>query len=635
MTKRRFGDGTLISKSTSSSSAAAAAAAAGAIEAEAYPKTKRPRFPVASQLGEIFDEVEDGMIVRNNVEFLTSMAKLSLFTRPTQMGKSTLFSLAEKVYSKTETAPDVAAAIVLENERNAGFVLRFDFLQVSAVTMAELTWTENLKQIDLNLLEYVKECVHELLRYDAPELRQHFIEPDANATAGKYLRSLVNAVARYSKTNQTDEFLMVLVDEYDRPVRETLFRLLLSLETDVKASMVPNCPNYVDFFSACKVVGGKLPGNRVWVTGVVPIVLDIISDFNPENLTFQSEMSDALGLREEDVNRMLNCVHSAEPFNSEEEKELVREAIRDHANHLQFLGGSSLYHTRMVNELMRLLLRPKEREMWLATLSKLPGSVTRERAPSAIFELLKQSAVCRKVAKELVARRDIHGTLNERLNLPDVARADIVKDDYLTLLVHLGIASVHESEAGNGVVFRSTSRYFRSQYLNELLGVTLAPLFELSTVDQIYSRRDLLQEFLATLPVSAMSKMIAWAKASRGNRILELQFQGYLVGELHDHFLADFDAAVHTTQEDVLESGSRTDIQIRGKNTMLILELKQKPSVAAPPTKAEMSLYHAQLHGYMEEVSSKMSGTIVAGFVVVMYANGTKFHIERTTYETK
>ena len=70
---------------------------------------------------------------------------------------------------------------------------------------------------------------------------------------------------------------------------------------------------------------------------------------------------------------------------------------------------------------------------------------------------------------------------------------------------------------------------------------------------------------------------------------------------------------------------------------MLILELKQKPSVAAPPTKAELSQYHAQLHGYMEEVSTGMWGTIVAGFVVVVFSNGRKFHrsIERTTYETK
>jgi len=289
----------------------------------------------------------------------------------------------------------------------------------------------------------------------------------------------------------------------------------------------------------------------------------------------------------------------------------------------------------MVNEMMGALMDPASRKSWLNDLSRLPFGVNREHAPNAIFRLLKRSRSCYRVAKDLVAGKDIYANLNDKLNLPDVVTTDISKDNYLNLLVHLGIASVHENDAGRGHIFRSTSRYFRSEYLNELLGLTLAPLFDLTTVDEIYDKKDLLEEFMAMLPASGMSKMITWAKASRGNRILELQFQGYLVGELHDNFLADFDAAVDTTQEDVLESGSRTDIQIRGKNTILILELKQKPSVAAPPTEAEMSPYHAQLHGYMEEVSSKMSGTIVAGFVVVMYANGTKFHIEPTTYDIK
>ena len=590
---------------------------------------KLPCFPRAAQLADIFYQVDDGMIVRDNVAYLNAMAKLTLFTRPTQMGKSTLLSLAEKVYSKNETAPEIASEVIPEDQRNTGYVLRLNFLDFPSPTTLS-TWQENLRRIDLEFLEYIKECVTDFLEFN-PELKSYFVEPTGETHAGLYLRRLATAVKKKSKVNKTNEFFVVLVDEYDRPLRETLFRLLM--HSAIKSTVTAYCPHYVSFFSACKSVGEMLPGNRVWVTGVVPIVLDLISGFKPENMTFVPEMSDALGLRDDDVDFMLDCVHRANPFETDQEKAQVRVAIQDHANHLQFLFGSSLYHTRMVNELMMLLLHPVRRKSWLRDLSVLPGGVSRERAPGAIYELLKSSKTCRKVAKDLVARKDICGALNVKLNLPDVATVDISKDNYLTLLVHLGIASVHEDDAGGGHIFRCTSRYFRSECLNELLSATLAPLFGLATVDEIYTRQYLLEEFMAMLPASGMSKMINWANGSTGNQLLELQFQGVLVGELHDHFIED-DAAVVPTQDDELDSGLRTDIQIKGKNTMLILELKQKPGVAAPPTALKMSEYHEQLHQYMEEVSEKERNLLVAGFVVVMYANGTKFQIERTTYDT-
>jgi len=39
------------------------------------------------------------------------------------------------------------------------------------------------------------------------------------------------------------------------------------------------------FFQSCKSVG-QISGNSVWVTGVVPIALDLISNFKAENMTF-------------------------------------------------------------------------------------------------------------------------------------------------------------------------------------------------------------------------------------------------------------------------------------------------------------------------------------------------------------
>jgi len=45
-----------------------------------------------------------------------------------------------------------------------------------------------------------------------------------------------------------------------------------------------------------------------------------------------------------------------------------------------------------------------------------------------------------------------------------------------------------------------------------------------------------------------------------------------------------------------------------------------------------MKKYHVQLQDHMKKVAERESGLLVAGFVVVMYENGTKYHIQRTTY---
>jgi hypothetical protein len=72
---------------------------------EVTQKAKCLSFPKAAQLADIYCQVNDGMIIRNNVQYRQIMTKLSLYTHPTQMCKLTLFELAEKVCSKTETAP--------------------------------------------------------------------------------------------------------------------------------------------------------------------------------------------------------------------------------------------------------------------------------------------------------------------------------------------------------------------------------------------------------------------------------------------------------------------------------------------------------------------------------------------------
>ena len=119
-----------------------------------------------------------------------------------------------------------------------------------------------------------------------------------------------------------------------------------------------------------------------------------------------------------------------------------------------------------------------------------------------------------------------------------------------------------------------------------MLENALQPLLEASTLDELYKDGEMrIHEFMTTLPKSGMSSMIHWADQARSNNsILELQFQGFLIGELVGLL---WNEEVATTQEDRLDCG-RTDVRIAGERVVLQLELKQKAN-QAEPTEAEMT----------------------------------------------
>lgn len=225
---------------------------------------KCPRFPQAAQLAEIFKEMESGMIVRDNTQFLVKLSRLTLFTRPTQLGKSTFLALAELVYSKKERAPSNIANSIPESQRNAGYVIRFDFLKV-IFPRTDRSWQEDLRSIDSKLLIYIK---HSITRYlnKNKELQAYYVDYDCESEgeirAGDYLDRLSEAVTDYSEGHGTAEFFVVLVDEYDHPLREILFELLLDKPS--KKDVVKFCPNYVSFFQSCKSVGQISSKNKVY-----------------------------------------------------------------------------------------------------------------------------------------------------------------------------------------------------------------------------------------------------------------------------------------------------------------------------------------------------------------------------------
>jgi hypothetical protein len=384
--------------------------------------------------------------------------------------------------------------------------------------------------------------------------------------------------------------------------------------------------NYVSVYSAAKLVAQKSELNKVWTTGITPVALDLLSDYTPENLTFHHSTATVVGLTSEDVDRMLNLVNERNKFTCVKEKERAREAIQKCSNRLYFLSDTPIYHTRLVNEMMSMLDTVAGRKAFFVQLDTNDSDLASfyEIIPSVVFRLLELHPEFANLANQLVKGEEIVSILNRRLSLANICWADMTESDYLTLLVHLGIASVRYT--GQNTVFKATSTYYRSKFLERLIQNSLGGLMRMKTAEDIYREgASAITVFLRSISESGMKGMILWARDTRRNTIMELQFQWFLLSAITASTLEAED-----TQEDILGNG-RTDVRIANTKFLLILELKQKKA-NAPPTPNELTKHHEQLSGYMRDAkASEHLYRLVVGFLVVVYDNGTKFYVEKTT----
>jgi hypothetical protein len=592
-----------------------------------------PKFPRVHQYAS--DIYNKSMVYRDNSPFLSILQEnpAAIFLRPMQLGKTSLFTLAELVFSKGKQAPDVLEYdwLVSEQTLNSSYVLRVDFGGVQADMYGD-DWKKGCASFDKSVRQVVHDAVENLMRkHHIGELTN---DTDAPLKAGDLVRQLVARIAKsnIAEINSKPAKLLVLVDEYDKPVREVLLDLMCTLgdvaHSDLLKSLKDSYRNYIGFFDNCKVAYGNLEIDmKVWVTGITPIGLGILSSFSPEDLTFDSAMADAVGFLDVDITRMMDVVEKSKPF-ANNEKALFSAAIKKHFNSIKYGSGSDLYHTRMVNDVMRgVLLKDEARQLWLADLAQIPSLIKVEPPPASVFSVVKKARNLRAVVNLLASGRAVTGfKFNAGMDLSHLVTETIHPDDYLTLLVYLGMAKMEETK--EGVVFWSTSLVYRKAHLKPLVGVlkvSIESLMKLQTLEQIYANGvDQLKEFVSVLSEKNMSKLIAWAETEENNNILELQFQAYMAAELG----YTLDQTASTTQaKRPPKSSKRKDITIVGEFSVVILELK-KHNGLDPPTKAELVRYHNQLQGYVESHRKDAKGLVVAGFVVVMYAKGRQYVVE-------
>lgn len=586
----------------------------------------KPLFPEGD--ASLYSNTVKRFEFRDNSECLSQLGDQSLFLRPTQMGKSSLLDLAYFVYDKKTTCPDYIK--FQPDDKNSKFVFNVSFMAACG---------NDARTIDENVLDCVQGSVINF--FDTHDELKNFNNAIENPTAGKCLRAVARAVSQHGSKIKKQQALLVLVDEYDKPVRELLIRMIGTDGEkgweDYRTQMV----NYRSFFAVCKdIVENKdrgysgLKDVKVWITGVIPVALNLISGYNPTAYTFREKFASAIGVLGKDVDSYLNTIHQYLPFRKDEMAK-IRGAVKNLANRLYFTNPNvPVYHTRIVNGMMAVLTDKSTRDKWLNDLSRIPPGIEFQSIPNSVFDIIKRQGhpEIREVARKLSLNEEIESPVNYDLKLDEIVQSEVKVKDYLTLLAHLGIASFRKEQNGR-TIFQATSVFFRIPFFERLLGNSMQPLLDASDLKVLYGRGEInVQEFMRTLPKSGMSSLIRWANLKRQNKIMDLQFQAYLISQLSESL---WDENVETSQEDMTSSGQRTDVRIANHNTIIVLELKQTPSPKLPNTD-KMKEFHQQLSGYMVDIveaeKAKPTPRQVAGFLVVMYNNGTLFEVQKTTY---
>jgi hypothetical protein len=301
-----------------------------------------PKFlKVHQYANEIYDI---NVVHRDNSSFLSVLHdnNAAIFLRPMQLGKhlSLLWLSSYLEYDWLEsTDPKI--------QKNASYVLRIDFGRVEVVDY-NTDWVAECASYDESVREIVLCAVECLIReHDLGELTN---ETGAPLMAGALVRKLV-AKIRTKKGKHSK--LLVLVDEYDKPVREVLLDLMITQGlsfSDLQKKLKQKYRNYIGFFDSCKSAYAEID-LKVWVTGITPIGLYSLSSFKPEDFTFQSSMADAVGLLDADITRMMDAVDNYKPFATGDKARII-DAIKMHFNTINYDSGSDLYHTGMVNKVM-------------------------------------------------------------------------------------------------------------------------------------------------------------------------------------------------------------------------------------------------------------------------------------------
>ena len=230
----------------------------------------------------------------DRIPLLEDTGRQLLFIRPRRFGKSLLLSMLEHYYDLNRAAQFDALfghLAIGQNPtplHNQYFVMKWDFSLVKA--------QGEIKDIEAALHQHLNDCIQDFaLRYQGR--LTHPIEIHTDNALSSW-RSALMAVS------QTPYKLYLLIDEYDNFANEVL---MTGRKQEYYEALLYGEGLLKTVFKAVKAAAGGQGLDRVFITGVSPVVLsDITSGYNvAENIYLKAAFNDLCGFTEAELAAVL------------------------------------------------------------------------------------------------------------------------------------------------------------------------------------------------------------------------------------------------------------------------------------------------------------------------------------------
>jgi len=227
---------------------------------------------------------------------IEAIGRQLIFLRPRRFGKSLLLSMLEHYYdlARADQFEALFGRLAVGRNptplRNQYFVMKWDFSLVPA--------QGEVRDIEAALHQHINDCIAAFAQHYHQQLPGSIeIHPD-NALSS--LRSALVAVS------QTPHKLYLLIDEYDNFANEVLMAGRAGSQ-DRYESLLYGEGLLKTVFKAVKAAAGGMGLDRVFITGVSPVVLsDMTSGYNVgESIYLLPEFNDLCGFTEPEVTTVL------------------------------------------------------------------------------------------------------------------------------------------------------------------------------------------------------------------------------------------------------------------------------------------------------------------------------------------
>ncbi|MEI6262854.1 MAG: AAA family ATPase [Deltaproteobacteria bacterium] len=260
---------------------------------------------------------------------LLEQAQSQLFIRPRRFGKSLLLSMLENYYdiARKDEFNAMFGHLSIGHDptpqHNFYFILRLDF------SCVDTTGTPD--DVKRSLYNHINGCILNFVRY-YHDHGYELIGFDIN-----YEDALFSLKTLAGATGSAGHPIYLLIDEYDN-FANTVMMLPILDSRDRYTALVHDEGVLRTFFKMVKSSTGGVMFDRVFITGVSPVVLsDITSGYNiAEDIFFEPEFGDLCGFREQEVEKALSDIAAGCGLGEEKASEAL-EIMRTYYNGYNFV----------------------------------------------------------------------------------------------------------------------------------------------------------------------------------------------------------------------------------------------------------------------------------------------------------